>query len=748
MSGCQQPLIFYFSLKQHFKMKTIQKVYLILFVICTAFLSHAQDSQLTLNDIWLSGKFLPQRIDEIRSMNDGEHYTILKQNSIIQYKYKNGREVKTLLNGKDLVYANEKLTIDEYAFSTDESKVLLTVNTEQIYRHSYKADYFVYYLKTKQLLPVSTNGKQQLAEFSPDGKFVAFVRDNNLFVVDTEDAKNEQQITFDGEINKIINGAPDWVYEEEFSFSKGFFWSNDSRKIAYYRFDESEVGEFTIPFYQGNSYPEWLTYKYPKAGEDNSVVEIYVYHFENRQSIKVDIGEEVDQYIPRIQWTNDKNVLAIQRLNRLQNELEIVLADAQTGKSTVIYHEKNKYYIDITDNLIFLENGHFIFTSEKDGYNHIYLHDASGQQLVQITQGDWDVMNVVSIDKNNKIIYYTSSQDGVMNTMLYSVRFDGTNQYLLFNQAGAYHADFSKTHDYFILTYSNANQPHQYSIYETKKMKKLVELESNNELIVQMREYGFVKKEFFTLPNKDDIKLNAWMMKPPQIEQGKEYPVLMYVYGGPGSQTVKNSWGFFDFIWHQLLVQKGIIVVSVDNRGTGGRGEAFKKETYLQLGKLESEDQIEAAKYLGSLDYIDKGRIGIFGWSYGGYLSAICMTKGADVFSAGISVAPVTNWRYYDNIYTERFMRTPQENPDGYDKNSPMFYAKKLKSPFLLVHGDADDNVHVQNTMEFAEALVNANKQFDMFIYPNKNHGIYGGYTRFHLYNKMTNFLLLNFSIH
>jgi dipeptidyl-peptidase-4 len=728
-------------------MQIKQKLFLILVIICTAFFSNAQNNQLSLSDIWLSYKFVAQGISEIESMNDGEHYTILKNNAIVQYKYKNGKEVKTLLSGKDLLYNDQRLSIQEYTFSSDETKVLLTTNTESIYRHSYRADYFVYDFETKKLQPLSLNGKQQLASFSPDGKYVAFVRNNNLFVVEIENTSQEQQITFDGEINTIINGAPDWVYEEEFSFSKGFFWSKDSKKIAYYKFDESNVNEYTISLYNKNNYPESFTYKYPKAGEDNSIVEIYVYHFDNNANIKIDIGEETNQYIPRIKWTENPNILSVQRLNRLQNDLEILLSDAETGKSHIIYHEENPYYIDITNNLYFLKNGHFILTSEKDGYNHIYIFDETGKEIKQITHGQWDVMSIVSVDKENELVYYTSSQDGSMNNMLYSITFDGQNIQKMFEQEGTYNANFSKTHKYFILTYSNANLPNQYSIYETKRIKKLVDIENNDALIKQMEEYDFVKKEFLTFPGKEGDELSAWIMKPNNMKKDKKYPVLIYIYGGPGSQTVKNSWGGFDFVWYQLLVQKGIIVVSVDNRGTGGKGETFKKQTYLQLGKLESDDIIEVARYLSNLDYVDSKYIGIFGWSYGGYLSALCLTKGSDVFTAGISVAPVTNWRYYDNIYTERFMRTPQENPDGYDKNSPTHYAKKLKSPLLLVHGDADDNVHVQNAMEFANALVDVNKQFDFFIYPNKNHGIYGGYTRYHLYNKMTKFLFNNFNL-
>jgi len=721
--------------------------FFLLYLICSFQVAiYAQTKQISLTDIWGSRNFYPNSIDEIRSMNDGESYTILTNNSIIQYNYRNGKEIKAILNGKDLKLKGSSFSmdIDDYVFSEDESMILLTTNTDRIYRHSYVAEYFVYNIKTSELKPVSENGKQGLADISPDGKHVAFVRENNIFVLDFA-TWTEKQITTDGKFNEIINGAPDWVYEEEFSFSKGFHWSPDGKKIAYYKFDESNVREYTLMNYYGNEYPEPYTFKYPKAGEDNSEVQIFVYHLDNQKHVKVDVGAEKDQYIPRIGWTTNPEVLSVQRLNRLQNFFEILLVQVSNGTSQVIYEETNKYYIDITDNLTFLKNGNeFIFTSEKDGYNHLYLFDMQGKEKEQITKGTWDVLKLVKIDQVNRTVYYTSSEAGAINVMLYSADFEGKNKKLLFDRPGTYEAEFSENSGYFILTYSDANTPQQYSIYSSN-LKKQVELENNNELAERAKEYQFVQKEFFTITTSEGIDLNAWMMKPLNMQTDKKYPVLMHVYGGPGSQTVENSWGWGDFIWYQMLVQNDIIVVSVDNRGTGARGEEFKKCTYLQLGKLETADQIEAAKYLGTLPYVDKSNIAIFGWSYGGYMSALCMTKGADVFKSGIAVAPVTNWRYYDNIYTERFMRTPQENPDGYDKNSPVFYAKKLKGPFLIVHGDADDNVHVQNTHEFINALVTNNKQFDMTIYPNKNHGIYGGWTRVHLYTKMTDFLLKHF---
>jgi len=699
-----------------------------------------QNNKITLSDIWKERTFLPESIDEIRSTKDGEKYTILKENKILQYSYKKGELEKVIVDGNNLKVKEEKdIIIEDYHFSEDETMLLLATSTESIYRHSSISEFFVCDIHNGNFFPLSKKGKQGLAEFSPDNKKIAFVRNNNIHIFDIEN-KEETQITKDGEFNKIIYGAPDWVYEEEFSFSKGFFWSPDATKLAYYRFDETKVNYFQFDLYNGNAYPEIYKYKYPKAGEDNSCVDIFVYDLKKDSLMKMDTGEEVDQYLPRVQWTTTSSKLSIQRLNRLQNYLELLLADTKTGKSEVIYKEENKYYIDITDNLTFLENGkQFVITSEKDGYNHIYLYDIKGNLLRQITQGEWDVQSLSAIDENNKLIYYLSYEDGPLNTMLYSISFDGKKKTKLFAQSGNYNADFSSNHKYFILSYSNSSTPPQYGIYKANG-KKIKMLEENTELIDKLKDYEFSPKEFFSFTASDDIHLNGWMIKPNNIEDGKRYPVLMYVYGGPGSQTVVNNWSYSD-LWFQMLTQKGFIVVSVDNRGTGGRGEEFEKCTYLQLGNLETIDLIETAKYLSALPYVDKEKISIFGWSYGGYLSALCITKGADYFYSAISVAPVTNWRYYDNIYTERFMRKPQDNAERYDKNAPMHYADKLKGKFLLIHGGADDNVHVQNTMELADALVKANKPFNMFIYPNKNHGIHGGFSRYHLYNMMTNFL-------
>lgn len=729
-------------------MKTLSKLFVLTFLLSSFFaFSQENDSnqKITLEDVWAGRKFFPKFVRAVRSMNDGEHYCKMEREDdgivINEYSYKTNKKTRTIVKQMDLVPSGSELpiAIDDYSFSSDEKKMLIASEMEAIYRHSTQSFYYIWDLETEKLTPLSDSGKQRLADFSPSGNNVAFVRDNNLFVKDIVNNK-EIRITLDGKYNSIIYGATDWVYEEEFGFTKASFWSPDGKNIAYYRFDESNVKQFNMTMYEG-LYPEWYEFKYPKAGEDNSIVSIHVYNIEQNKSTMMDIGSETDQYIPRIKWSNNPQKLAIQRMNRLQNKLEILLADASTGNHEVIYEEENKYYIDITDNLTFMPNNEsFIVTSEIDGYNHIYLYNFKGEKIKQLTSGQWDVTEFKGADSDGKNIYFVSAEESPMNRALYTLNVKSGKKVKLSSKVGTNEPDFSNGMKYYINTYTAANTPHQFTINDSKGEVMHV-LEENSELAVRMKEYKFTQKEFFTFKTSEGNELNYFMMKPTDFDENKQYPLLMFVYGGPGSQQVLDSWGYGNYLWFQYLTQNGYIVACVDNRGTGARGEEFKKCTYLQLGKLETIDQIEGAKYFGNLDYIDKNRIGIFGWSYGGYMSTLCMTKGADYFSTGIAVAPVTNWRYYDNIYTERFMRTPQENADGYDSNSPINHIEKLKGKYLLVHGTADDNVHYQNSMELVKELVNSNIPFDMHFYPNKNHGIYGGSTRLHLFTKITDFL-------
>ncbi len=684
--------------------------------------------------------FMPRFVRGLNSMADGQHYCAIVNGSLVMYSYKTGKVRDTLVKSRDLVPAGSEqgITLDSYSFSRDERMILIPTETEPIYRRSERSLYYIWNLDDEKLIRLSENGKQRLADFSPDGTKVAFVRENNLFLKDLLSGE-EKQLTFDGKDRHIINGTTDWVYEEEFAITKGFYWSPDSKTIAFYKFDESGVPEYEMQMW-GDLYPEMHRYKYPKAGEDNSIVSIHFYDLESGKTTKAELGDETDQYIPRIKWSKKEGMLAIQRLNRHQNHLEILLSDRKTGKSRVIYDETNKYYIDITDHLIFTDEEHFLISSEADGFLHIYYHDLEGNAGNQITSGPWDVTELLGYDPEREIVYFEAAKSSPLNRDLMQVDLNG-NMKMLSNRSGTNKAEFSANFDYYINTFSDANTP-PYITLNRNSGKELRVLQDNSQLTDKLREYQYSEYSFFTLPGEDGTELNAWRINPPDFDPDKSYPVLMYVYGGPGSQTVTNIWS--GNLWYQVLAHEGIVCISVDNRGTGARGEEFKKMTYLQLGKYETLDQIAAAKYISEKPWADADRMAIFGWSYGGFMSSLCMTKGADIFDVGIAVAPVTNWKYYDNIYTERFMRTPRENPEGYEDNSPINFTDQLQGKYMLVHGTADDNVHVQNAYDLVTSLVEADKDFELMLYPNKNHGIYGGNARYHLYRKMTRFLLDN----
>lgn len=711
------------------------------FFVCIA--ASAQ-KQITLEDIWSKYVFRSKPVLGLMSMKDGEHYTVQEGDDINQYSYSDQNKVKTIFSLKDAGTTYPVKSIDEYEFSENETKILFNTEAEPIYRHSFKASYYVWDIAKKTLISVSTSGKQQLATFSKDGNMVAFMRENNLYIKDLQKDK-EIQVTTDGKVNFIINGAPDWVYEEEFSFSKAFEWSPDGKKLAFYKFDESQVKEYDIINY-GSLYPENYRYKYPKAGEKNSDVSIHVFDVATSLTKQIEIGQEKDQYIPRIKWTKDPNVLSFIRLNRLQNKFELLLADANSGKSHTILTETDKFYVEIPDkDFIYFtdDKKDFLITSEKDGFTHIYLYGINGTLKKQITKGSFEVKEFMGYDEKKKVVYFSSNEQSPLRKDVYSIGTNGENKKRLTQKEGSNNADFSATFKYFTNNYSNADTPPYITINDANG-KEIRLLEGNSSLKEKLKDYGFAKKEFIKFKTSEGDELNAWIIKPVNFDASKKYPVFMYLYGGPGSQEVKDEWDYH-VTWFQMLSQKGYIVACVDNRGTGGRGAAFKKMTYGQLGKYETVDQIESAKYFGSLPYVDAKRIGIFGWSYGGYMSTLCLTKGADFFKMAIAVAPVTNWRYYDSIYTERFMGLPKDNASGYDDNSPINHTDKMKGKYLLVHGTADDNVHLQNSMELITKLVASNKQFDMMNYPDSNHGIYNGRnTRLHLYTKMTNFILDN----
>lgn len=709
--------------------------------------------------IWSTRTFSAASVYGVESMNDGMHFTRLTYTkdgtAIEKFSYEKYESTGIIVHSKDLTYDGVPVSIDEYDFNFDETKILIASDQESIYRHSSKSYYFIYDIASKKLEPLSDMklSKQRLAAFSPDGSKVAFVRDNNIFFRFLDNS-NETQITFDGEINSIINGATDWVYEEEFSFDRGFYWSPLGNRIAYYRFDESNVKEFQMEMY-GSLYPDHYRFKYPKAGEDNSIISIHVYDLDNGRTDGFELGKETDIYVPRITWSNDKYTLVVQRLNRLQNKLEILTGSFHPSRQEnipvpvkVVYTEESKTYIDIHDNTQMLSDSKTIlWTSERDGYNHIYLINVDNGKASQITNGKWEVTAVYGMDEKTGKIYFQAAKDHPTQREIYSINKDGSSLTKLSVTAGTNEAEFSANFKYYLLYHSDANTPFTVSIHgnhKKSKLKRPLIIEDNDELIQRMKEFDISQKTFFTVKGAAGDSLNAWIIKPTNFVKDKKYPVLMFVYGGPGVNTVNDAWSYGNYFWFQSLAQQGYIVISVDARGTGYRGKDFKHSTYQQLGKYETEDQIAAAMEIGKMPFVDANRIGIFGWSYGGYMSSLCITKGADVFKTAIAVAPVTNWRYYDNVYTERFMRTPQENGENYDVNSPINHVDKLKGNYLLIHGSADDNVHFQNAMEMVDALIKANKQFDFMAYPNKNHGIYGGNTREHLYNLMTNYLLEN----
>lgn len=712
--------------------------------IFTVFLSitfvHAQKN-ISVEDIWRDYKFVAKSVPGFNFLQDGRHYTRLENNIIKKYDITTGNLVAELFSGEEIKgQLGFEGKISSYHFSNDESKLLIESENESIYRRSYLAKYHVYDMKADKLHALYEEGKVMNATFSPDDSKVAYVYDNNLYYYELE-SETTLPITFDGKKNEILNGITDWVYEEELSFVKSFWWSPDSKHVAYLRFDEREVPEFTMTLYKDDLYPEYQTFKYPKVGEKNSVISGHIYSIAKDESHSIDIGDLDDQYIPRVKWTKDPSKVCVYKLNRHQNHLQLYIVDATSGKSSMMLEEKNKYYIDINDNLTFLNDGkHFIWTSEKSGFNHIYLYDMNGKEVTRLTKGAYDVTSLYGVDEKNKEVYFQSAEVSPLERHVYRVNLDGKKKKKLSKNKGTNSARYSSTFDYYTLVHSSVNQPASYKVMN-RKNKLVRNLETNKAFSKKQTQYGVTPVEFFQFTTSDNVDLNGWMIKPRNFDPTKQYPVFMTQYSGPGSQQVTDSWKGMNYWWYQMLSQQGYVVACVDPRGTGARGEKFKKMTYLQLGKFETIDQIEAGKYLGSLPYTDKNKIGIFGWSYGGYMSSLAILKGNDVFSVAIAVAPVTSWKWYDTIYTERYMRTLKENEKGYKNNSPIYFANRLKGKYLLVHGGADDNVHMQNSMEMARALIDANKQFDTYIYPNKNHGIFGGTSRMHLYNKMTNFL-------
>lgn len=725
----------------------MKKLFTILTFVVVALCAFGQSKKISVEAIWDDFLFYPRGVAGYTAMPKSDYYTVIKRAGIERYSFATGEKVDLLVSNDDLERLSNGAVnirkVSSYEFSSDEKRMMIAVDEESIWRRSSLAFYYVYDLVNKTLTMVAdTNTKLHFAFLSEDGSKVLFARDCDLFYQEMATGKITQ-ITKDGKENAILNGYADWVYEEELDMSSAASWSPDGSKIAFLRFDESRVKEYNFALYD-NLYPTDFKYKYPKAGEDNSLVDVFIYDVATAQLTKVDLGDNSNCYFPRVYWQPNSQDAIILKLNRHQNQLDFIRYNTTTKAQDIVYTDKNDKWLDVTDNYYFLKDGKtMIVTSERDGFNHIYKVTLGGE-ITQLTSGKWEVNEIQYVNEAKKQIFYLSNESGVLNRDLYVINFDGKKKTLLSSGDGWNQTVFSPNSNFYRNQYSNLNTLPKYTIRDAKG-KELRVLNDNQNVQKTMDEYGFVKREIISITTEDGTQLNGWMMKPANFDPNKKYPVMMNCYGGPGSQQVENAYqSAQDYAFYQMLAQHGYISVCVDGRGTATRGDEFKKIIYQQMGKYEAIDQIATANWLKSQPYVDGNRIGIWGWSFGGYLSALSLFRGGDAFKMAISVAPVTNWRYYDNIYTERFMRTPQENPDGYDLNSPTTYAKDLKGKYLLIHGTADDNVHFQNAMELIKALNEAGVEYDQFFFPNKNHFIMGGNSRTYLYNKLAKYILQN----
>jgi dipeptidyl-peptidase-4 len=724
----------------------MKKISLFIFVSLLAIAGYSQKKNIDLKDIWQSGKFYQQGIDELRSTVDGNHYTSVVQNDkgefIVKYSYETGNATDTLLSSVDMMQATGKaLAIQTYDLGPGEGIILIGTKGERIYRHSTAYNYYIWSKEEKTLTPLLDKEKEIYATISPDGNMAAFIYKSNLYVKDLHDNK-VTQVTQDGS-TEIFNGISDWVYEEEFALTRSYFWSPDSKSIAYYHFDDSKVTTFSKNEYHDSLYPQVYSFKYPKAGSTNPTISTHIYNIASGKTVDIK-GPKQYEYTPRMVWTQNPGTISVQYMNRHQDSLVLALVDASTGIAKPILTEGSKTYIDINDALTFINNNkEFIWMNDNSGYDQLYHYSIDGKLINPITSGKWDVTDFKGYDDKTKTLFYVSSETSAIDRDLYAVSLDGKNKRKLSTKTGFNDADFSASYHYFINTFSEANHP-EYITLHSIDGKQLRVLEDNKVLEDTLSHYNLSPQKFFTFTTGDGVNLNGSMIMPTHFDSTKKHPVLMFVYGGPGSNTVNNEWGGPNYMWYQMLAEKGYIIVSVDNRGTLARGSEFKKCTYLHLGKYEVQDQIECAKFMASKSYVDATRVGIWGWSYGGYMAAMCISKGAQYFKTAISVAPVIDWRFYDSIYTERYMRTPEENPDGYHDSSPIFFADEVKGHYMLIHGTGDDNVHFQNSIEWIRALQKNNVPFSLMIYPDKNHSIYGGNTRYYLYTELTDFISNN----
>lgn len=714
-------------------------------------LTGAKAQQITIEDV-AGGTYRPATIRNVSPLAiDGESYASISADGarIEKCSFKTG-EITEVLFDKTAARGASISGVEGYVISPDGKNILIETDRTPIYRHSATSNYFIYNVKNKTLTPLSNGGKQECPKFSPDGTMVAFVRDNNIFLVKLLFNNAESQITKDGERNKVINGKPDWVYEEEFAFNCAFDFSADSEMLAWIRFDETDVKTFSFPWYRGAApsmdnyklYPGSYEYKYPKAGEDNSKVSVLSYDIKSRVTRTMQVPMDADGYIPRIQFTSTKDQLMVLTLNRHQNRLDFYAVNPRSTQAQLVLREEEKTYVDqpAYDNVDFSRD-QFVLISDRDGHRHLYLYTSGGQLVSQLTSGDYDVTAYYGASADGKTFFYASNEGSPLEQYIYKIDTSGRKTKLS-TEKGFNSAIFSSNCLYYLNIHSDISTPPVYTLC-TATGKQLKVIEDNAKLRGKLASLTLSKPEIISITTADGVQLNGWMVKPADFSSSKRYPVLMYQYSGPGSQQVLNSYsnGFVGGLtWEQRLAEKGYIVVCVDGRGTGGRGSEFLRCTYMRMGDLESHDQAETALWLGRQPYVDKDRIAIWGWSFGGFNTIMSLCEGRQVFNCGVAVAPVTDWRFYDSAYTERFMRTPQENPDGYDC-SPLHRYENLKGDLLLIHGTADDNVHYQNTAELAEALVQAQKQFDMQVYTNRNHSIYGGKTRLHLIRRIEDYL-------
>ncbi|HKI79079.1 MAG TPA: S9 family peptidase [Ignavibacteriaceae bacterium] len=724
----------------------MKKLFLLLFVLLTFLPAFAQQKEkLKLEDIYYSSKLFGKTVQNIQWKPDGSAFTFTEFNldskvqDIYLYNVSNG-EKSLLVSGTDLKYNNNQIMMSNYQWTDDGKFLLIEGPVKSIWRHSTQAPFYLYNVSDKEINALS-NGNIHLrnVKLSPGGNKVGFVRDHNIYIVDLKTGK-ETAVTTDGNEN-ILNGEFDWVYEEEFGLADAWRWSPDGNKIAYWRLDQAREKIYHLIDEMGE-YNKVFDLKYPKVGEQNAIVKIGVADLSSGKTKWMNIGTNDDIYIPRIFWTNSSDLLSIMRLNREQNSLELLMANANNGKSKTVITDSNNTWVDVRHDIVFLKKSNqIVWTSEISGFNHAYLYDYSGKLVGQITTGNWEVSAVDGVDENTGWVYFSGKKDSPIQENLYRVKIDGSNFQKISGKHGWYFANYAPDYKHFIEYYSNVSTPTETSLRNADG--SLVNVLEDGKIPV-LKSYNMVYPEFLEFKTTDRTELNAYIMKPADFDPSKKYPVLVYGYGGPGSQMVVDRWGGTRTFWHQYMTEQGYIVFCVDNRGTGGRGKAFKDISYGDLGKWSVHDQVEGAKYLATLPYVDSSRLGFWGWSGGGYLTCMMMTKGADYFKTGVAVAPVTDFRLYDAIWTERYMGLKDENKNGYDSANVLTYADKLKGKLMIVHGTGDDNVHYQNTMQFMQKLIDANKQFDIMFYPNKNHRISGGVTQLHLFTKITNYFLNN----